>query len=233
MTGYSTSDRARRRGGANRSCPIGCAIIARAATAIVLFSMPAGDAAYAREMLPTAIQAGTNATSGPVRMAGDRDAEPTEPVRIQLREVSNEDASLGDCKEFIPIATQINTAIVDRVRSPRPTFKCSDFGRIRWDGSGPYSIIRVSNSQFCHERYCFTAVFDDRAGRIAFAVDAENLVDRFRNATEHIVSLNKILNHKIINSHDGVILTTRRGSLAISVVDDVLTISIAPETKGK
>ena len=137
-------------------------------------------------------------------------------------------SEIAECKEFIPIANEINSKIVDYINSPRPKFKCTDFGRVRWNGSKRYSIIRISNPKFCHEKFCFTLVYDEKNSSIVFSTDAENIVDQFKHATNQILSLNSILNHRFENAHDGVILATRGGLLAVSTVNEVLVISITP-----
>jgi hypothetical protein len=141
-------------------------------------------------------------------------------------------AELADCKQFIPIAKELNERIVDYISSPRSAFKCSSFGRTTWEGSKKYSIIRVANPKFCHENYCYTVVYDDRANSIVFSIDTENLIDQFKHAKDHILSLNNILNHRFENTSNGILLRVRDGWLAISAVNEILTISIVPVQKG-
>jgi hypothetical protein len=140
---------------------------------------------------------------------------------------------LSQCKEYISLARDIYNNIVDYIKSPRPQLRCGDFGKVRWDGSKTYSIIRISNPQFCYETFCFTVVYNERTLGIAFSTDAANTVDRFTRAANHIHSLDKIWNHRFKNTHNGVLLETPDGYLAISDTNGVLTISISSADKKR
>lgn len=142
-------------------------------------------------------------------------------------------AELAGCKQFVPIAKELNERIVDYINSPRPDFKCSEFAKTVWDGSRIYSIIRIANPKFCYEKYCYTLVYSERTNNIVFSTDAESLIEQFTHATDHIISLNKILNHKFINTHNGVLLSTPDGPLAISVTNEILTVSIVSKKGNK
>ncbi len=138
-------------------------------------------------------------------------------------------AELAECQQFIPIAKELIERIVDHINSPRPEFTCRDFGRVAWEGSKIYSIIRVAHLKFCEQKYCYTAIYNEQTKNIMFSMDAENIVDRFEHARDHVISLKPIVNHGFENTTNGLLLTTRNGVVAISAFNEVLTISIAPQ----
>jgi hypothetical protein len=161
-----------------------------------------------------------------------------EPTSAQVQRNSpqsgaTESAGLAECSQLIPLAKELMERIVDHIKSPRPDFKCSDFGKITWEGSKLYSIIRISNPQFCQDKYCYTVIYNEQTKSIMFSLDAENLVDYFKYAKDHIISIKPIINHAFENNSNGLLLSGRDGLIAISVFNEILTISVVPKKGGQ
>src|SRR5581483_851912 len=103
------------------------------------------------------------------------------------------DNTLAACKEWIPLAKEINSKIADYIHTPWPTYDCLQSKKVPLKLFDFYSIVRISNPELCKEQYCCTVVYDDKRAKIVFSVDAEARIDIFRHAKTHIVSLDKIL----------------------------------------
>jgi hypothetical protein len=135
---------------------------------------------------------------------------------------------LLQCQQFIPIARALVERIVDHIKSPRPQFKCADFDRVTWEGTKTYSIIRVAHPKFCQGRYCYTTVYNEVTKAIMFSMDAEDRIDHFEHAKDHVTSLKPTVNHAFENTTNGLLLTSRNGSVAVSAFNEILTLSVAP-----
>jgi hypothetical protein len=132
---------------------------------------------------------------------------------------------LASCREHIEIAQQLDRRIVEPIQSPRkPDYACGDFRNFDYPYADGYAIYRVVNSMFCHEEYCYTFLYRRPSKSIVFSMDARGRIDEFHTVRHFMRSLEKIKNWRFQNTYAGIVLHGRRGTVGISISNDVVLI---------